>query len=86
VRAANTRDVFAWLFGELCWVKGFISYKGREVLTADSYPNRPFNRTDYLTFRPFSAVKRGFFFPETGEEFSYSSCAYFTANSGVWAA
>lgn len=86
VRATNTREVFAWLSGELCWAKDFVSFRGRSVVTIDAYPSTAFNRTEYLTFRPFSNIKRGFFFPRTDENFTYASCAYFTINAGVWAA
>ena len=85
VRSGEYREVFAWLEGDLCWAKDFVSYKGREIWTVDCFPLRPFNRTEYLTFRPFSEVKRGFFYPESDEDFAGASCAYFTENQGVWA-
>ena len=85
VRNGNHREVFAWLIGELCEVKGFMPYKGREALTADAYPLRPFNRTRPITFRPFADEKRGFIYTDDNSDYRGSSCAFFTANSGVWA-
>jgi hypothetical protein len=90
VRQGNHREVFAWLNGDLCWVNRFVPFKGREVRTADAFPNRPFNRTTKVSFHPFAEVKRGFFWceefsPAYDSDFLYASCAYFTADSGVWA-
>lgn len=89
LRAANKREVFAWLEGDLCWVNGFESFKGREVATIDTFPNQAFNRTEKVTFHPFAEVKRGFYWVDSSDrcssDFEGASCAYFTQSSGVWA-
>jgi hypothetical protein len=85
IRAAATREVFAWLVGELVSVEGFVSFQGREAFTVDAFPLRPINRCERVTFHPFSAVKRGFIWADNGEAFTGASCAHYTANSEVFA-
>ena len=89
VRRGNHREVFAWLEGELAWVGGFESFRGREVSLYESERPTWCDTEDKcrVSFYPFAQEKRGFVMVDglyAGEEFEGCSLAYFDDACKVW--
>ena len=86
VRANKTREVFAWIEGDLEAVGGFESFKGRAVVIdeCDSIDAvRDVEEFEEVMFLPFSEVKRGFFWID-GDDLDYAALVTFT-NSKMYA-
>ena len=92
VRASGAREVFAWLEGDLCSVEGFEPFNGREVIF-ESFNGREviFDGSDgdwslcdqRITFHPFEAAKRGFYWVG-GDAFVGCEACVFTSSSEVY--
>jgi len=81
VMNGHSREVFAWVSGELAFVHGFRSFAGRSAVV-DGYGRCDVLNGSRVTFRPMDA--RGFHYVDSGEAFESAAVAVFNVLGHMW--